>query len=118
MRWSGYAPPMEEQEKGRYVRLYGTIVGGIVTAVLLLMAGSQIIGYDLYTGEELPSHVAERIQDAADEQEKRRLERIFGEDETGNASQPYSEPESYSDCINDVGISDEDCAEAFPDEAP
>ena len=114
-------PPGREPQQVRVVnfaKLFGTLIASILTAVALLAAFSQITGYSAYTGDELESHRAERIQKELEEAEReaRELEappepEPEPEPESeGRSSRP--EPTTYEECVSHPDYQLHEC-EAF-----
>jgi hypothetical protein len=90
-----------------FAKLFGTLVSAIVAAVAILATFSQLTGYSAYTGDELESHRAERIQ-----QQLRDAQQGL---DSGGADPGSSD---YDKCIAEPSTTVEECVQRFPDQVP
>lgn len=87
-----------------YRRLFATIVVAILVSVGIITVLSQATGYNLYTGDELESHQADRQR-----QEFQDLVR------TTSVTGAHR---SFDDCLADPDTTREDCTAEFPGVEP
>jgi hypothetical protein len=87
-------------------KLFRTIVLAILTSVAIIMGLSQATGYNLYTGDELQSHVADRVRQSLDQPT------------TTSSPTPSitGQHKTYDECVADPDTTIADCAAEFPGE--
>jgi hypothetical protein len=94
-------------------RLYLTLLGAVISAVGLLAALSQITGYSAYTGEELPWHIAERLENQERERERDREARKHEPPRPEPSITTHENYDLYEQCVATTGLSKDDCAEQW-----
>ena len=77
-------------------KIYLAFTLAIASVIVVVMVGSQATGYNLYTGDELASHVAKRLQRNLDRERNR-------PPTTTTDTTPTEAPPTYQEMPQDRG---------------